>query len=217
MRYRQQSTSRVPPPPSGLSQVGQEMITYYESDVSHWEDWQKRYRFGVLLIIPPGPPLAQVDALRARYDPQSQSYCGAHISLTVPFPRALDEADWDELESIVSDIEPFPIRYGPLMNYLPHPGVCLAIEPQDELDRLRAALETASVFEGALLRRYPFSAHVTIAEFISVERTERLMDELEDVTPQGVFECAAVSYAVPDADFHFTERKRLELAHCWNV
>jgi 2'-5' RNA ligase len=187
------------------------MVAHYEADITHWQDWQKAYKFGVLLIFPPDPPLAQVNALRARYDPQSQAVCDAHISLTVPLPRAMSESHWKELESIVSAIETFTIEYGPLINYPPHPGVCLAIKPQDQLDRLRTALEIASVFVGAPPRKYPFSAHMTIAEFISIEQTEKLMVELEDVAPKGVFTCTGVSYAVPDANFHFTERKRLAL------
>jgi len=99
------------------------------------------------------------------------------------------------------------------MNYLPYPGVCLAIELQAELDRLRAALETASAFTGAPARRYPFSAHMTIAEFISGDETKALMAELKDVTPQGSFLCTCVSYAVPDSNMHFAERRRLELSH----
>ena len=189
------------------------MVTSYEADIGHWEDWQKGYRFGTLLILPPDPPLTQVNALRAEHDPRSQSICGAHISLTIPLPRPLSKANWSELESIASDTQPFPIHYGPLTHYLPHPGVCLAIEPQSELDRLRAALETASLFEGAPARTHPFSAHMTIAEFISAERTESLMAELAGLAPEGAFACTGVSYAVPDADFHFAERKRLELAH----
>jgi len=189
------------------------MITTYAADTSQWESWQREYRFGVLLIYPPDPPLSQVNALRARYDPRSQSICDAHISLTVPLPRALYDADWQELQSIAAGVEPFSIQYGPLMNYLPHPGVCLAIEPQSALDRLRAALERAAAFAEAPPRRYPFSAHMTIAEFISVEQTEALMDQLADVAPTGSFPCGAVSYAVPDANFHLTERKRLALAH----
>jgi len=188
-----------------------EMITRYEEDIGHWEDWQKQYRYGVLLISPPDPLLTQVNALRAKYDPQSQSACDAHISLTIPLPRPLRSADWSELQSIVSSFHPFTIRYGPLMNYLPHPSVCLAIEPQVEIDRLRAALEAASSFAGSPARRYPFSAHMTIAELISAEQTEALMGELKVVAPQGSFVCTGVSYAVPDANFHFTERKRLEL------
>ena len=190
-----------------------ELITQYADDIGHWEDWQKEYRYGVLLIFPPDPPLAQVNALRAQYDPRSQAACDAHISLTIPFPRPLNSADWNELQAIISSIHAFTIRYGPLMNYLPHPGVCLAIHPQDELDRLRVALESAPAFVDAPARRYPFSAHMTIAEFISVEQTEALMGELQDVAPQGSFVCTGVSHAVPDASFHFTERKRLELAY----
>ncbi|KKL35160.1 hypothetical protein LCGC14_2368310 [marine sediment metagenome] len=188
------------------------MATSYEADIGHWEDWQKAYRFGIFLILPPDPPLTQVNALRSKHDPRGQSICEAHISLTIPLARPLGEADWSELESIASGVQPFSIRYGPLMNYLPHPGVCLVIQPQNELDRLRGALETASVFEGAPARKYPFSAHMTIAEFISAEQTESLMGELAGVAPKGVFACTGVSYVVPDAGFHFTERRRLELA-----
>jgi 2'-5' RNA ligase len=97
------------------------------------------------------------------------------------------------------------------MNYLPYPGVCLAIEPQAELDRLRTAVEAASAFTGAPARRYPFSAHMTIAEFITVDETEGLMAELRDIAPQGSFMCRYVSYAVPDGGFHLTERGRLGL------
>src|SRR6266545_879718 len=183
------------------------MITRYESVVSHWQDWQQEYRFGVLLIFPPNPVFAQVNALRATYDPSSQAACDAHISLTRPLPRPMSEAHWSELKAIVAGIAPFPIQYGPLRHYLPYPGICLAIEPQDALDRLRLTLETATVFADAPTRKYPFSAHMTIAEFISVERTLALMAELADVVPSGVFVCTRVSYAVPDARFRFTARK----------
>ncbi len=188
-------------------------MTDYAADTAQWEDWQREYRYGVLLILPPDPPSAQINALRAVHDPRGQAICEAHISLTVPLPRPMEDAHWRELESIASTIEAFTIHYGPLMNYLPHPGVCLAIEPQAELDALRAALEAASVFAGAPDRRYPFSAHMTIAEFISAERTETLTDELRGVVPDGSFTCTGVAYTVPDDTFHFAERARLELGH----
>ena len=189
------------------------MITQYAANISHWADWQQVYRFGVLLIFPPEPLLTQVNTLRSQHDPQSQATCDAHISLTIPLPRALDFVQWRELVSIAAAIPSFPIHYGALMNYLPHPGVCLAIQPQGELNRLRIALESASVFAGAPERSYPFSAHITIAEFITVEQTEVLMDALKPVAPTGVFVCTQVAYAVPDANFHFTARWHLELAH----
>jgi hypothetical protein len=102
------------------------------------------------------------------------------------------------------------LQYGPLRHCLPHPGICLAIEPQDALANLLVALERASVFAGAPPRPYPFSAHMTIAEFISVEQTLTLMDELAGVAPAGTFRCTGVSYAVPDSQMHFSERMRLQ-------
>lgn len=189
------------------------MITQYAPDISLWQEWKKEYRFGVLLILPPEPLLGQVNKLRARYDPESQAICDAHISLTIPLPRPIGEAEWHELEVIVIGIEQFPIRYGPLRHYLPHPGVCLKIEPQDKLSRLCMAMEKATVFSGAPERKYPFSAHMTIAEFITEDQTAALMDELKDKTPTGVFSCTSVAYAVPDANFRFTDRGRLYLAH----
>jgi 2'-5' RNA ligase len=183
----------------------------YETVVSHWAAWQQAYQFGVLLIFPPEPLRAQVNKLRASYDPQSQATCDAHISLTIPLPRPIGALQLQELESIAAATAPFTIHYGPLRHYLPHAGVCLTIEPQEELDRLRMALERASVFAGAPARAYQFSAHMTIAEFISVAQTHVLMHELRDSAPQGDFWCASVSYAVPDANFHFNERRVLAL------
>ncbi|WP_282935260.1 2'-5' RNA ligase family protein [Paenibacillus sp. RC67] len=128
-----------------------------------------------------------------------------------PLPQPLLSVHWKELEDIASQFKSFSILYGPLKNYLPHPGVCLAIEPQEQLDKLRSSLESATAFEGAKKRKYPFSAHLTLAEFIDVERTKELMIELSDSIPQGYFDCTAVSYAVPDESFRFIERARLVL------
>jgi 2'-5' RNA ligase len=181
----------------------------YGIDMRGWEPWQAKYRYGVLLIIPPDPPLSRVDSLRARYAWSQSSECPAHISLTVPLPQALVPERWAELVGIAARTEPFTIHYGPLTHYLPHPGVCLRIEPQDRLDQLRAALESASCFAQAEPRRYPFSAHMTIAEMISAEQTIEIMSALQGQAPQGSFLCKHVSHVVPDAQFRFTEWARL--------
>ncbi len=188
------------------------MITGYATDMSTWEEWQKAYRFGVILLFPPEIPAAEVNRLRDIHDPRGQSMCHAHISLTVPLPRPMEEYHLDELKESASGIEPFPVHYGPLSNYLPAPGVVLAIEPKDRLAGLVEKLEACSVFDEAPPRRYPFSPHLTIAEFISGERTLELMDELKGKTPEGDFLCDHVSYAVPDENMFFTERVRLYLA-----
>ncbi|MCP5064924.1 MAG: hypothetical protein GY946_00030 [bacterium] len=52
---------------------------------------------------------------------------------------------------------------------------------------------------------------MTIAEFVSAERTLELMEELEREVPEGSYRCDAVGYAVPGEDFHFKEPMRLHL------
>jgi 2'-5' RNA ligase len=187
------------------------MLTSYAADMSRWEDWQREYKYGVILIIPPDPPYSKMETLRRTYDPKGQAICGPHISVTVPIPRALSDANWYELKSIAAGIKPFTVKYGPLINYLPHPGVCLAIEPLDVLDELRTTLESAAAFKGAPPRRYPFSPHMTIAEYITVDETTDLMVKLKDSAPSGSFFCTSLSYVVPDNYFHFTERWRFDL------
>ena len=181
-------------------------------EASQWENWRRGYRFGVVLIYPPEPLRSIVNALRQQYDPKSQAICDAHISLTVPLPRGVDEDDSQELETIAAAHRAFAIQYGPLRHYLPAPGVCLRIEPGQHLDQLRRSLESASCFKGAPSRPYPFSPHMTIAEYITVDRTHELMRALERSVPEGEFLCSGVSLAVPDARFHFDERHRFRFA-----
>jgi 2'-5' RNA ligase len=187
-------------------------ITTYTDDTSHWKAWYDAYRFGIVLIYPPEPLRSLVNALREAYDPKSRAICDAHISLTVPLPRGLTESDCEALESITATHQAFSIRYGPLRHYLPAPGVCLRIEPEDTLDRLRRSLEAASCFTGAMPRPYPFSPHMTIAEYVTADETEALMAELRESAPEGEFRCSSVSLAVPDVRFHFDERRRFALA-----
>jgi 2'-5' RNA ligase len=184
----------------------------YADDLSRYKEWQKEYRYGVLLIFPPDPPLNQVNALRTKYDSRSQASCDAHISLTVPIPRPMTDTAWKEIEAIAAQITPFIIEYGPLGNSLPvHPGVGLGIQPKDKLKSLLSALETAPCFLGAKPRSHPFNPHMTIAEFITKEQTPIIMEELRNEPLTGSFLCTQVSYAVPDAYFRFIDRKKLNL------
>lgn len=182
------------------------------AEMTDWLDWQRPYRFGVLLALPPGPVRKEINELRAKYDPRSQASVEAHISLTVPFQKEPDDRLWSELVRVASGFTPFTIRYGPLVPFLPKPGAALEIEPQDELDRLRCALEICEIFEGAGPRQYPYWAHMTIAEFASVDATKELIRQIGgDRAPAGSFVCDHLSYLVPDESFRFTERRVLEL------
>ena len=173
------------------------MQTDYVDDVHDWDEGQRAYRFGVILIMPPEPIFSQVNELRARYDPISQTCCDAHISLTMPLPRAPTDAQWAEIEAVTSSMR--PLRYLRAADDLPAaPGRRPKIEPQSEIDLLRIGLEACSAFSGMAPRRYPFSAHMTIAEFITIQRTNALMIELNDAVECGSFRCDGVSHAVPD-------------------
>lgn len=184
---------------------------HYVEDLSKWEAWQRDYRYGALFVFPPSPLREQINALRATYDPRSQSYCDAHISLTVPFPRALDQRDWTDLMHVTNSLAPLTVIYGPPRSYPGVPGVVLHIEPFDRFNELVLALESAHVFLDARPRTYPFSPHMTIAEFISLERTGELLKGLPKEGLVGTFSCQRISYAVPDEHFHFNEQAYLEL------
>jgi 2'-5' RNA ligase len=180
--------------------------------MTDWLDWQRPYRLGVLLVLPPGRVRKEVNELRARYDPRSQAAAEAHVSLTVPFQKEPDHGLWSELDRVASSFRPFTIHYGPLVSFLPKPGAALDIEPKDALDRLRRALETCEVFAGAGPRPYPFWPHMTIAEFVSVDATKELVRQIGgDRAPVGSFVCDHLSYLVPDESLHFTERRVVKL------
>jgi 2'-5' RNA ligase len=163
-------------------------------------------------VLPPDPVRNEINELRARYDPRSHAIAEAHITLTVPLQREPDDHQWDELDRVARGFAPLTIRYGPLVPFLPKPSAALDIEPQDEIDRLRRALETCEVFAGAPPRAYPFWAHMTIAEFISVDDTKELVRQIGgDRAPTGTFVCDHLSYLAPDESFRFTERRALKL------
>ena len=199
----------------GLHEIGEPRLPFEEEEpavpVNTWQEWQKEYRFGVVLIHPPEPVLSLVNALREKHDPRSHASCAAHISLTVPLPRALGEASLRELEEVAAGPPPQRIRDGPPLVFPSHPGGTLQVEPQEEIRRLVAALEAAPAFRGAAARRWPFTAHMTIAEFVDWEESAGILMALQGERLVGTFTCAHLSVAVPDARFRFTERHRLIL------
>ncbi len=187
------------------------MIAKYAENIEHWEEWQKEYKFGLILIMPSDPIFSIVNALRTKYDARSQSYCDAHISLSLPIPQALTEDDWNELVKIASTIEPFEIHYGKLKDFSPYPGVVFSIEPQLEIDKIRMKIEEAPIFKNATPRKFPFRAHLTIAEFITLEETAHILKELEGKSPIGTFLCDNLAYIVPNEDMHFEIIRKLTL------
>src|SRR3954462_8846647 len=97
--------------------ISREPITHYAQDLSRWEAWQEEYRFGAMFIFPPNPLRQQINSLRQTYDPRSQAICDAHISLTVPLPRAMSRRDWTELVQVTNSTDSFTVSYGPPRSY----------------------------------------------------------------------------------------------------
>lgn len=187
------------------------MSAFRYTDGSSWEEWQREYRYGALYLFPPPGVIERVDALRERYDPVSAAYCRAHVSLSEPLPRPLDEPLLTELRAALALVEPFEVRYGPLRGFPPYPGVAYAVHPEEPFRALRDAVHATALFAGSPLARKEIAPHMTVAEFVTVERTEELLRELAGAVPTGSFLVDAVEYAVPDERFRFERVLRLPL------
>ena len=93
------------------------MISYV-TDTSGWERWQRDYRLGLILIMPPGPVADLVNPLRARYDPVTYAICPAHITLSDPLRREMTPDREREICDILAGIAPFTLHFDKPHAYL---------------------------------------------------------------------------------------------------
>lgn len=175
----------------------------YATDTSGWEGWQFEYQFGAFYIFPPTGIIEPTDALRRAYDAKSASICQAHISLSEPLQAPLSDEQVQEIRNALCAVPSFNIHYGPLRSFPPYPGVCYSIAPEDEFRGLRAVLHSTPAFVGVPLKHEHIAPHMTIAEFISLERTNELLHELSGKVPEGTFCCGSIEYAVPNDRGYF--------------
>jgi hypothetical protein len=175
----------------------------YTQDTSSWKEWQREYRYGVFLIFPPTGIIEYVDDLRRQYDPTSYANCQAHVSLSEPLPRALADRDLAELRDVLSAIQPFTITYGNVHATPPHPGVVYDIDPKTTFARLRSTIHSIPLFDQSALRRKDIPPHMTIAEFITMDRSVELAEDLRKRVREGTWECDRIEYAVPDNAMHW--------------
>jgi len=176
-------------------------------DMSSWESWQRDYRFGVILVMPPPHVAAPIDALRQAHDPKSHAICSAHISVSDPLHRELTDDAQKEIRELLWTVEPFEVQYDKPTASTRHPGVTCPVGPQERFDELKRVLHQASVFEGAVSSRRAIRAHMTIAEFLTVEDSLRICADLVNTTPRGSFRCDRLEYIVPDTTFRFHRRE----------
>jgi 2'-5' RNA ligase len=180
--------------------------------MKQWEEWQKPYQSGTIVIKPPSQVRAVVDAQRKKYDPVSHQYSETHISVTQPLLGKLAESEWDHLQNLLADIKPFQIDYGPLNSFLPYPCIWYEIEPRDQILALRKTLHQTGYFNLGIRHPENFIPHMTITEGLSGPTVDdRLLLKLKEESGTGSFQCEDLVLIVPDGDFHFHVRRRLAL------
>lgn len=183
----------------------------YVLDTTNWEVWQMDYRLGLILIIPPPKVSNQIDPLRAYHDPRAFRSCPTHISISDPLQRELTPSLDAEIHSILGQIEPFRLCYDKPAASNTHPGVAYPITPQEPIDDLKAQLHQAEVFAGKVYRRRSIPAHMTIAEFVSIEESWKILGEIIDSAPSGSFLCDRLALIIPDEKFRFRQFKTYPL------
>ena len=181
-------------------------VTAYATDTSKWEKWQRDYRLGLILIMPPDDVAKQINPLRAKYDPRSCAICPAHITLSDPLRREMTPEREAEICQILRSIQPFTLHFDKPHASPQHAGVAYPIRPREPIDALRAALHTASAFVGEPYYTRNIPPHMTLAEFISIEERLRICAQIQDTAPSGSFLCDRLHFIVPDEEFHFQRR-----------
>lgn len=182
------------------------MPAQYVVDTSSWVPWQRDYRFGVILVMPPPDVAASIDALRQTYDPKSHAILSAHISVSDPLPRELEDDDRERLQELLRGVEPFEVRYGMPIASAQRPGVACPIEPQERFDELKRVVHDASVFGDFVFSRRDIPAHMTVAEFVTIDEGLKIASDLADTSLSGSFWCDRLEYIVPDQAFRFQQR-----------
>jgi 2'-5' RNA ligase len=175
----------------------------YVTDTSTWEKWQRDYRLGSILIMPPPHVADQINPLRAQYDPATYAYCPAHITLSDPLGLEMTPERDAEIAQILSRVQPFTLCFDAPQASRERGGVAYPIRPRERIDALRTALHEASVFCRPPYYTRTIAPHMTIAEFVTIEESWRILEEIESIAPQGSFLCDRLEFIVPDINMHF--------------
>ncbi len=180
--------------------------------MKNWEEWQKPYQFGLIVIQPPDEIRELVNKQREEYDPLSQSYSEAHISVTQPLLKTLSEIEWDRTLRIVEGFGSFLIDYGPINSFLPYPCIWYEIKPAEKVLDLRQALHQTGFYNLSLPHTEGFIPHMTITEGLSGPTVdEKLFNRLQGESSQGTFLCQQLTHIVPDDKFYFQIGKTIPL------
>ena len=179
----------------------------YADDTDSWEPWQLDYRLGLILIMPPAEVGDIIDPLRRKFDPKSHAICPTHISVSDPLGREMTSDLETEIQDTLKGIEPFELHFDSPQASRKRPGIAYPIRPEKPIHDLKARLHESSAFSGSEYSRRRIRPHMTIAEFISIEQSLQICEELQDTAPTGSFLCDRLKFITPDNDFHFQRRR----------
>ena len=135
--------------------------------MENWQDWQKVYQFGTIVIWPPDEVRMLVNQQRETYDQVSQTYCETHITVTQPLIKNLTENEWEKLRRVVNAFSPFEITFGPLKSFLPYPCIYYELQPAEKILALRNTLHQTGFFNLSMKHTEGFIPHMTITEGLS--------------------------------------------------
>ena len=180
--------------------------------MEHWEEWQKVYQHGTIVILPPDGVREIVNHQRDKYDPVSAAISEAHITITQPFLNPLSDTAWGNIQDILIRFPAFKIQYGPIKSFLPYPCIWYEIQPGDKVLDLRRALHQTGYFNLSLTHTDDFIPHMTITEGLSGPPVDKeLLTKLQEQSSQGSFICHEAAYIKPDKSFWFGLEKRLPI------
>ena len=194
--------------PAGEAHVGAQIMNVdYVTDTSTWEKWQRDYRLGIILIMPPPEVADQINPLRVKYDPYAYAICPTHITVSDPLGLEMTPERDAEIAKILSSVDPFMLHFDKPHASRERSGLTYPVHPAEPIHALRTILHQASVFtrDGYWTRTVP--PHMTVAEFVSIEESWRIKEEIEGTAPSGSFLCDRLEYIVPDINMHFQSVK----------
>ncbi|MCP4375866.1 MAG: 2'-5' RNA ligase family protein [bacterium] len=172
--------------------------------------WKDNYRFGTLMLMPPGDISDIVDNLRARYDPESHRTCVAHVSLTQPLLDQVTGAHIETMRDVAGKMRSFEIQYGPV-GLLGSTCVIYKIKPSERVILLRNKFHEIGLFNLSLPYTDGFIPHMTISEG-GIQDVENVLPILNSEHSIGSFTCKEVFHLVPNRDFIFEVRNVFQLS-----
>ena len=173
-----------------------------------WPTWQRDYRYGTLVIMPP-PNLASVlDPIRERLDPVSAATIGAHITLTPPFAAAPSDADVERVRTACRGVASMRLRLERPTHFSGSSVLYLPVLPTEAFLNLREVLLATGLLRLDLPHTTDFVPHLTLSEFGAAPEVDgRDMPPLEAMA----FLADAVAWVVPDEALHFAVRRTFML------